>query len=972
MDKWIRVTSKLRWALLAVWIALAAASALALPDLQEIVKKTEQKFLPSDSESTQAVKLLDQINPDAKAASGAVIVLSRDGGLQDGDTAWLNELLDRIERDKSRLGITSVLSSRTQPDMKDSFLSKDGTTALAMVNLPKSDLDDATYETLKQLKEMLNQAPAGTHAELTGSAPITQEFQQSSQDGLKKTEALTVGLVLVILLIVFRSPVAPLIPLATIGISLVISRGLIALATDLGLPVSNFTESFLIAVLFGAGTDYCILLIQRFREELSKDGDKLEAMTRTMKGVGKTIAFSASTVFAAFFLIGFARFGLYQSAAGVAIGVVVTLIAGMTLAPALLLLLGRATYWPMKVGAGRGHGESRLWGAAGALSAKRAGLVILVAAVLLAPITLLFKGQRSFDDVAEIDPGLGSVVGFRQVEKAFGSGEVFPVSIAITSSASMRNPSSLAALEQASVDVLKVPGIKEVRNAVRPLGKQLTELTVPDQLGKASDAIGQLQEGVDKVGNGLEEAGKQIDGGRSDVGKLTDGLKGMAAKTEEARQGANRLEAGLQQSADGASKLASGLQQSSGAAASMKTDIDKLIEAHPELAQDPNLLAIAGKQQALAKGLSSLAAGAVPLSQGLTGMVPALRQLGDGIGQLAQGQLQAADGVTALQDGLNRLSDGLKQGMDGLRQVSGGLEQVKTAQENIAAEGKQQIGGWAVPAEALNDDTFKQALDYYISEDGKVAKFDIILSSNPYSGEAMDTVEKAAAALRQSLAVSAIPDAKAYASGTTARYNELSDISFQDFIRTGLLVLAGIAVVLMLLLRSVLAPLYVLLSLGFNYLITMGIEEYLFVKLLGYPGLSWNVSFFVFLIIVALGVDYSIFLMARFKEEHRAGAGVKAAMTRAMQTTGGVIVSAAVIMGGTFGALGFSGVVTLVQIGVATLIGLLLYAVIFMALVIPSFANLLGEANWWPFRSKDPVPGQTGGASAGAPSADSF
>ncbi|MDB4868811.1 MAG: family transporter, partial [Cohnella sp.] len=153
-------------------------------------------------------------------------------------------------------------------------------------------------------------------------------------------------------------------------------------------------------------------------------------------------------------------------------------------------------------------------------------------------------------------------------------------------------------------------------------------------------------------------------------------------------------------------------------------------------------------------------------------------------------------------------------------------------------------------------------------------------------------------------------------------------------------------------LRSILAPLYVLLSLGVNYLVTMGIMEFLFVKLLGFPGLSWTVSFFIFLIVVALGVDYSIFLMARFKEEYRPG-GVVPAMTKAMKTTGGVIISAAVIMGGTFGAMGFSGVGTLVQIGVGTLIGLLLYAVVFMGLVVPSFSFLLGEANWWPFRRKD-------------------
>jgi RND superfamily putative drug exporter len=141
--------------------------------------------------------------------------------------------------------------------------------------------------------------------------------------------------------------------------------------------------------------------------------------------------------------------------------------------------------------------------------------------------------------------------------------------------------------------------------------------------------------------------------------------------------------------------------------------------------------------------------------------------------------------------------------------------------------------------------------------------------------------------------------------------------------------------------------LYILLSLVFNYYITMGLVEFIFVKLLGFTGLSWTVSFFVFLIIIALGVDYSIFLMARFKEEYRPG-GVVAAIQRAMATTGGVIMSAAVIMGGTFAAFLYSGVHTLEQIGAGIVIGLALYTTVFMGFIVPALVTLFGEANWWP------------------------
>jgi RND superfamily putative drug exporter len=237
----------------------------------------------------------------------------------------------------------------------------------------------------------------------------------------------------------------------------------------------------------------------------------------------------------------------------------------------------------------------------------------------------------------------------------------------------------------------------------------------------------------------------------------------------------------------------------------------------------------------------------------------------------------------------------------------------------------------------------QRILQYYMSPDGRTTKIDIVMKSNPFQTDTMDNVETITAGLRASLDLSVIADPQVYASGATAKYNELRDISYDDFVRTGTLVLVGIAIVLMLLLRSIIGPLYVLAALGFNYLITMGIVEFLYVKILGFDGLSWTASFFIFMVIVALGVDYSIFLMARYREELRLGGDRREAITKAMTTTGGINFSAAAIMAGTFGALGFSGVDTLIQIGVGTMIGLMLYATLFMSLVVPALTFLIGK-----------------------------
>ncbi|QHW33325.1 MMPL family transporter [Paenibacillus rhizovicinus] len=943
LERFIRGLARAKWAILLGWLAIAAVAVLALPDLASIVRQTEQKFVPADSESVVAKNMLARINPESTTRSSAILVYSREGGMNDQDRAWLKAKASELAGLDGKDGFKSVQSAYETPELASKFRSKDGTTEMLIVGFSGTDNDALTQDAVDSLNERIKGAPEGSKVELTGSAPIGKDFQESSSNGLKKTELLTVGLVLVILLIVFRSPVAPFVPLITIGISLVITRGLVAAATHWGMPVSSFTESFLIAVMFGAGTDYCILLIQRFREELSRDGDKVEALVRTVRTVGKTVAFSASTVFVAFFLIGFAQFGLYQSAVGVSIGVAVTLIAGLTLTPALLMIFGQATFWPSRIADGQGHGESKMWNAMASLAARRPVAILLVTVILLAPLTLLYHNKRSFDDLAEISPSLGSVQGFRQVERSFGSGEVFPLSIAITSDASMRTPEALAAMETASASVAKLSGVKEVRSAVRPLGVQLADLTVTDQLTKTSEALQQLKEGVDKVAGGLTDAESSIAGGQGDVDKLAGGLRTMAGKTKEAQAGLDRIYGGLQQASKGAEQLAGGVGQSVSVSDSMSSDLTALLKSHPELKDDASMRKLMATQQGLSDGLKQLKGGADRLSSSFSQLNPGVAKVAGGLGQLASGQTDAADGAAKLGTGLKNLTGGLSAGAQGLGDVSKGLAQVKEAEQSI---GDSQIPGWNLPQSALDSPELQQALDYYIAKDGKTAKIDVVLAVNPYSPEAQDTVGQVRDALRHSLSGSSLADAKVYVSGTSAQISELKSLSKSDFMRTGAFVLIGIFIVLMIMLRSLLAPLYLLLSLVFNFLVTMGIVEFTFVKLLGKEGLSWSASFFIFLIIVALGVDYSIFLMARFKEEYRPG-GIRQAMTKAMSTTGGVIVSAAVIMGGTFAALMMSGVNTLLQIGAGIVVGLILYAFVFMGLVVPALANLFGEANWF-------------------------
>jgi putative drug exporter of the RND superfamily len=171
---------------------------------------------------------------------------------------------------------------------------------------------------------------------------------------VEQTTVITLVLVILILLWVYRSPIAPLVPLATVGVALAVSRGLVGLMAQAGLEVSALVETFMVVIVFGAGTDYCLFVVSRYKEDLigaaAGDGQpRRTVLIGTMAVIGAVIASSAATVIVGFASQGVAEFGMYRTTGpAMAVAVLVTLVAGLTLTPALLAILGRWAFWPWR------------------------------------------------------------------------------------------------------------------------------------------------------------------------------------------------------------------------------------------------------------------------------------------------------------------------------------------------------------------------------------------------------------------------------------------------------------------------------------------------------------------------------------------------------------------------------------------------------------------------------------------------
>lgn len=1036
----MRTIIKGKWFVLLAWVALIAVLFMSAPNMEQLVREKGQINVPDGYSSTLAEAILNDVQSSENKGNDlqTALVFHSDKKLTEEDFAAAEKAVKKLEEKKTELGISSILTHFNQEELKEQLISKDGKTILVSLNVTADGREGK--EISKDLYKALEDVKLEHY--YTGNWLISEDLVTNSQEGLKKTEGITVVFILVVLLLVFRSAVAPIIPLVTVGFSYLAAQSIVGILVDkVNFPLSNFTQIFLVAVLFGIGTDYCILLLSRFKEEMSKNDSAVEAIIVTYRNAGKTVFFSGLAVMIGFASIGFSTFVLYQSASAVAIGVALLLVGLFTIVPFFMAVLGKKLFWPSK---GKiEHGESKFWGYIGKFALTRPLIALFVVAAISVPALFTYDGDLSFNSLEEIGDEFSSIKGFNIISEGFGPGESMPTQIVIKNDDQMNKSEYIALTEKISQELTKISDVDAVRSVTRPTGETIDDLYISEQVKSLEDGLGQGNDGIQQISSGLAEAGSQLASSQpkmeeatngisqlitgtsqlqtgmgtiqENLAKIEDGLKKGAAGTtqvkegleviktksaevlavskqllegyKQAAEGLNTLAGNYEQVAKGISELNATLAATNQYFANLENDYSDIGQnqnyqaikmtiqgsqvATAELAGSLNQLntglkgaeegiqfanskfseAIAG-QEALVKGMEDLLKGLREIETGLYTMeigqgqiVDSLPQFSNGLSGLNNGQQQILTGFKDMSGQITQLTNGLTQSADGLNQVSDGLE---SAEEYLDGVSKQEQNGFYIPQDVLDSKDFEQVLDTYMSKDRKVMTIDVVFNKNPYSNEALDTIPEIKETVERLVKDTKLENAEVAIGGVSSMHHDLDKISEADYSRTVVLMLIGITIILIILFRSIIMPLYLIGSLILTYFTSMAIAEAIFVNGLGYTGISWAVPFFAFVILIALGIDYSIFLMDRFNEFKQMP--VEQAILFAMKKMGTVIISAAVILGGTFAAMMPAGVLSLLEIAAILLIGLSLYALVILPLFVPVMVKIFGAANWWPFK----------------------
>ena len=958
-DRLGRLVLRLRFVFVVGWLVAAAYFGAFAPSLSQAGSADETSFLPKDAESLAARQVIAKAFPNDSAPTTALIVFSRSGGLTDADRAAIEGLRPYFEGSGHPDAVLRYVTAENTPSLASMFRSTDGIVELARVDMSTPSFLPRTNAAINAVRAHLADSgvlPSGLSAQVTGQAGIGRDYLQAIEDGTSRTTLVTIFLVVLVLLLIYRAPLAALAPLMTIGSAFLVSRGVLGFLAQGGWQLSSVLDSFIVVLVFGVGTDYTIFLISRFREELGRNGNE-DAVRVTVSRIGAVITASAATVIVGLTSMLAARFGMIQTTGpALAITIFITLLAGLTLTPSLLAIFGRRLFWPLHEKTRTASDEDRgFWAALARRITARPGLLAgLVLILLVIPALGLPMLKENFDVLNELPAGAESRQGFETLSQHLAEGQLMPLTVLIkepgssaTAFSSRQGLTDIGALEKS---IAALPNVQTVRSLVDPLGAgTVSDLLRPSvQLANTAAALRKpsstdinvqlsdaslagVQSSVGYVG-GLAAAfpnlsSDELEAANSDLATLSSGL--VAARKQALV--ANQLDAVAAQLQAAVSAPAS--SDTAAQLAALKSYLDELGAAQPAVKP-------LSSYQSAESAVAALAASANPI---------AFAQLLGAVGDLS-----------------TWFKDQPTQFYFAPTSVTPSADMVAAQQAMAAARARLpgELDGLAAAFGPNDLYAPPDLLAAYVSGDGTVARLYVTTSTNPYDTKSFATVRDLRALLATDpghfgtvagVAGSGLGTAAAapqeYVGGATAEFADVQDTISADFLRVAAITIIGILIVLMLLLRALVAPVYLVLTVLLSYAMSLSVSALILQHVFGQAGVNYFIPLMVFVLLVALGSDYNIFLMSRVREEsstRELRSGIRVASAR----TGTVITSAGLILAGTFGALVTSPLQLLFQVGLAVGLGVLIDTFVVRSLLVPAITAFIGEWAWWPFHRR--------------------
>jgi putative drug exporter of the RND superfamily len=924
-----RTIRRLALPILLFWVALAAITNIAVPQLEEVGKTHNVALNSPDAPSLKAIKRIGQVFGEFDTDSSAMVVLEGDKPLGEDAHRFYDEMVRKLEQDTKHVEHVQDFWGDTLTAAGSQ--SSDGRAAYVQIFLRGNQGSAQANEAVGAVRDIIEhtQPPPGVKAYVTGAAPLISDQFDVGSKGTAKVTTITVGMIALMLFFVYRSVLTTLLVLGTVLIEMSAARGLVAFLGNSGIiDLSTYATNILTLLVIAAGTDYAIFFVGRYQEARTAGEDRETAFYTMYHGTTHIVLGSGLTVAGATACLGFTRLPYFQSLGiPAALGVLIALVAALTLGPAILTLGAMAGIFDP-----RRAMRTRGWRRIGTAIVRWPGAVLAGATALALVGLIALPGYKTSYDTRPYMPASAPAnVGYTEAEKHFSRARLEPELLMVETDHDLRNSADMLVIDKVAKAVFHVPGVAQVQTITRPLGTPLVHSSLAFVVSNSSAAQQQnLSYQRDRADDALKQA--------NELSKTINILKQqyvlqqqLAAATHSETQNFHDTIVTIQDLRDKLADFDDFLRPIRSyfywekhcydipACAAMRSVFEAL-DATDQLSQ---------KFEDLVATLDRLDA----LQPKLTALIPPQIQ-----SQQTNRDLTLANYAT----------------------LSGIYAQTAAAIDNATALGRafdaaKNDDTFYLPPEVFANPDFKRGLKLFMSPDGKAVRMIVTHEGDPATTEGISHIEPIAKAAHEALKGTPLSGAKLYLGGTAATYKDIQEGAKYDLLIVAFAALSLILLIMMIITRSLIAALVIVgtvaLSLGASFGLSVLVWQYIF----GIQ-LYWVVLALAIILLLAVGSDYNLLLISRFKEEIHAG--LKTGVIRAMAGSGSVVTSAGIVFAVTMCAFVFSGFLVLGQIGTTIGLGLLFDTLIVRSFMTPSVATLLGRWFWWPQRVR-PRPAST-------------
>jgi RND superfamily putative drug exporter len=904
------------------WVLVAVGLGIVTPSLDDVAATRSVPISPTSAPSYEAMLNIGKVFKQYDSDSTAMVVLESDDKLGDAAHKFYDEIVAKLVADHEH--VQNAQDFWSDPLTAAGSQSVDGKSAYVQIFLNGAQGTSASHESVQAVRDIVASVPAppGIKAHVAGNTVLNADTQVAGHQSLVITEFVSVGVIILMLLIVYRSVVTMLVSMVIIGLELFAAQGVTATAGNLNIiGLTPYAVSMVTMLALAAGTDYVIFLLGRYHEERSKGLDREDAFYVAYSGVSHVILGSGLTIVGACLCLTMTTLPYFQTMGlPCAISVLVIVAAAVTLAPAVLTVASKFGLLDPK------HKiASPGWRKVGTSVVRWPIPIVLVTSVIaIIGFVALLTYVPQYNDQKYTPADMPANLAMGVADRHFSQARMNPELLMLEADHDLRTPADMLVIEKVAKSVFRMRGIDRVQTITRPLGAPIEHSSIPFLLGAQNASTLQTAKfNNDNSAQMLEQA--------DELSKTIASMERMYAITKEMTEVTHSMVGRTHEMAATTNELRDHI-----------SDFDDFFRPlRSYLYWEPHCYDI-------------------PVCQPLRSIFDSL----DGIDTLA-------DQIQGLTIDLDRLDQLLPQMLPVLQETIGTMKTMRDfmiathstmagtqAAQQEAAKGATEIGLYFdqaknddmfyLPPDVFDNPDFKRGMKMFMSPDGKAVRMIITHQGDPASVEGIEHVRDLKGVVADAIKGTPLSNAKVSLAGTASLYADMQDGVVTDLLITVLASMILIFAIMLVITRSVVAALVIVGTVAASLGTACGLSVLLWQDILGL-GVQWIVIPLSIVILLAVGSDYNLLVVSRFREEIHAG--LNTGIIRGIGATGRVVTAAGLVFAFTMMSMIFSDLRVVGQLGMTIGIGLVVDTLIVRSFMTPSIAAALGRWFWWPLNT---------------------